>query len=139
MCFGPSINPAAGAAYGGFGGSPWLPFLVNLLSSYGQQQPQANAGQPSQSAQPTAPPPSAPPPAGMTKLTDPLAPTATPSWNVAPVAPSTPMPIAPPARDPFGSSNVAAVPVAGPGALTPVPFRPAFAGLLSPWAGLLGS
>ena len=199
MCFGPSVNPSAGAAYGGaagmlgpssgnnssggwnvlqgagpqnfqpswfggrgaggpfgfggggFGGSPWLPFLLNLFSSYGMPlQPQANAGQPSQSAPPTAPPASAPP-ANMATLTDPPAPpmlppaaavatgrdpvASPPQWNVAPVALSTPMPIAPVARDPFGSSTAPALPVAN----TPSPFRPAFAGLSSPWAGLLGS
>jgi hypothetical protein len=180
MCFGPSVNAASGGlqagaqqnppqayqpawlggpfGFGGgrFGGSPWLPFLFNLFSSYGmQQQPQANAGQPWQAAPPTAPPASAPPLAGMTTLTDPLAPpmlppatavgtgrdpvVSPPQGNVAPVALSTPMPIAPVARDPFGSSTAPAIPVAGPGANTPLPFRPAFAGLSSPWAGLLGS
>jgi hypothetical protein len=169
MCFGPSVNPAAGAAYGGaagmlggspagasqnyqpfsfgggpfgfggFAGSPWLPFLMNYLSGYGipqrstptpaQQSPAQRATAPSPALSPSQPDIALPPPApvgGVVQGTDPAA-----SMPQAPQPQPPGQPYAPPLSRPLSSpwSNL----ITGTMVTPPGSFG---GGYIGPWAGM---
>ena len=176
MCFGPSINPAAGAAFGGaggppgggtyypqqpprapdwtmaggpfgfggggFGASPWLPFLFNLFSSYGAPQ-QPHLGAPRTPTPPqTGAAPATPAAGGMVTLSDPAAPpAASPTNAVQPgrdPTTATLVPLRDPVTAPFAPSTVAAAPGANArlaGMFSSLPAN-SFAG---PWARVLGT